>query len=100
MSVSSSAVPDDTEPARFTDLDHVDHFTDLDYVPLPDELPAGQRWSTWDDIGIVAGPEPWPDWANADTVNARAPVIRREAYLFFMGWDPLGWCGCVEEWLL
>ena len=24
--------------------------------------PAGQRWSTWDDIGIVAGPEPWPDW--------------------------------------
>ena len=22
----------------------------------------GQRWSTWDDIGILAGPEPWPDW--------------------------------------
>jgi RIO kinase 1 len=65
MSVSSSAVPDDTEPAPFTDLDHFtdpDHFTDLDYVTLPDELPAGQRWSTWDDIGIVAGPEPWPDW--------------------------------------
>ena len=37
-------------------------FTDLEYVPLPDELPPGQRWSTWDDIGIVAGPDPWPDW--------------------------------------
>ena len=34
----------------------------FDYTPLPDELPPGQRWSTWDDIGIVAGPEPWPDW--------------------------------------
>jgi RIO kinase 1 len=26
------------------------------------ELEAHQRWSTWDDIGILAGPEPWPDW--------------------------------------
>ena len=33
----------------------------LVYV-APDELEPGQRWSTWDDIGIVAGPEPWPDW--------------------------------------
>ena len=30
--------------------------------PVDDELGAGQRWSTWDDIGILAGPEPWPDW--------------------------------------
>lgn len=59
MSVFSSATSDDTEPASLTDLHP---FTDLAYVPLPDELPAGQRWSTWDDIGIVAGPEPWPDW--------------------------------------
>ena len=29
---------------------------------VDDELGAGQRWSTWDDIGILAGPEPWPDW--------------------------------------
>jgi RIO kinase 1 len=28
----------------------------------PDELAPGQRWSTWDDIGVLAGPEPWPDW--------------------------------------
>ncbi|HEY0240942.1 MAG TPA: serine/threonine protein kinase, partial [Friedmanniella sp.] len=28
----------------------------------PDALDPGQRWSTWDDIGVLAGPEPWPDW--------------------------------------
>lgn len=27
-----------------------------------DDLAPGQRWSTWDDIGVLAGPEPWPDW--------------------------------------
>jgi RIO kinase 1 len=27
-----------------------------------DDLGPGQRWSTWDDIGVLAGPEPWPDW--------------------------------------
>jgi RIO kinase 1 len=32
------------------------------YDPVDDELGTGQRWSTWDDIGILAGPEPWPDW--------------------------------------
>ncbi len=31
------------------------------YTPL-DDLDAHQRWSTWDDIGVLAGPEPWPDW--------------------------------------
>jgi RIO kinase 1 len=33
----------------------------LVYV-APDDLEPGQRWSTWDDIGILAGPEPWPEW--------------------------------------
>jgi RIO kinase 1 len=28
----------------------------------PQALRPDQRWSTWDDIGIVAGPEPWPEW--------------------------------------
>ena len=32
------------------------------FAPVTEELPAGQRWSTWDDIGVSAGPEPWPDW--------------------------------------
>ncbi len=31
------------------------------YRPL-DDLDVHQRWSTWDDIGVLAGPEPWPDW--------------------------------------
>lgn len=33
-----------------------------DFVPVDDDLPTGQRWSTWDVIGVSAGPEPWPDW--------------------------------------
>ena len=28
----------------------------------PDAPTEGERWSTWDAIGISAGPEPWPDW--------------------------------------
>jgi len=31
------------------------------FVP-PAELGPFQRWSTWDDIGVLAGPEPRPDW--------------------------------------
>lgn len=45
----ADASADATEPLAF-------------FTPVDDELPAGQRWSTWDDIGISAGPEPWPDW--------------------------------------
>ncbi len=37
-------------------------FTPFTFDPVNDELGAGERWSTWDDIGILAGPEPWPDW--------------------------------------
>ena len=37
-------------------------FTPFTFDPVDDELGADQRWSTWDDIGILAGPEPWPDW--------------------------------------
>jgi RIO kinase 1 len=36
-----------------------DHF--FPYVPV-DDLDEHQRWSTWDDIGVLAGPQPWPDW--------------------------------------
>lgn len=45
--------------ASFTDPHGL--FPDF-FTPVVDELPAGQRWSTWDDIGVSAGPEPWPDW--------------------------------------
>jgi RIO kinase 1 len=33
----------------------------LTYVE-PAELAPHQRWSTWDEIGVLAGPEPFPDW--------------------------------------
>ncbi|HET9649995.1 MAG TPA: RIO1 family regulatory kinase/ATPase [Microlunatus sp.] len=33
----------------------------FDYVETADLQPH-QRWSTWDEIGVLAGPEPWPDW--------------------------------------
>ncbi|MET0694036.1 MAG: RIO1 family regulatory kinase/ATPase [Propionibacteriaceae bacterium] len=50
MSNPELALPDDTfASAPFS------------YVPTQ-ELGPRQRWSTWDDIGILAGPEPWPDW--------------------------------------
>jgi RIO kinase 1 len=42
------------------DTDSYDSF--FRFAPVADELPPGQRWSTWDDIGVSAGPEPWPDW--------------------------------------
>ncbi len=31
------------------------------FTPVREPEP-GQRWSTWDDIGVTAGPEPRPDW--------------------------------------
>lgn len=36
------------------------------YVPPP-ELAEGQRWSTWDDIGVLTGPEPYPEWLITDS---------------------------------
>ncbi len=36
-------------------------FPDFTYVATED-LADGQRWSTWDEIGVRAGPEPWPSW--------------------------------------
>jgi RIO kinase 1 len=49
-------------PHDLTTAAELDPFaTPLAYVET-DELAPGQRWSTWDDIGILAGPEPWPDW--------------------------------------
>jgi len=46
-----------SEPLSVSPFDLPFTFTEVD-----DELDPGQRWSTWDDIGILAGPEPWPDW--------------------------------------
>jgi RIO kinase 1 len=45
-------------PAADHGLPFPEHVT---YVET-DDLDPGQRWSTWDDIGVLAGPEPWPHW--------------------------------------
>src|SRR6187431_2279039 len=43
--------------------EHGFQFADLPFTfAAVDDLAPGQRWSTWDDIGITAGPEPRPDW--------------------------------------
>jgi RIO kinase 1 len=59
----------------------------LDYV-APDELGPGQRWSTWDDIGVLAGPEPWPDWVITSdaAVDTELGVLKtgKEADVFLL----------------
>ena len=53
-----------------------------------DELGPGQRWSTWDDIGVLAGPEPWPDWlVTADAaVDTELGILKtgKEADVFLL----------------
>jgi RIO kinase 1 len=57
------------------------------YVPVA-ELGPRQRWSTWDDIGILAGPEPWPDWViTADAaVDTELGILKtgKEADVFLL----------------
>jgi RIO kinase 1 len=59
----------------------------LSYEPPP-ELRPDQRWSTWDDIGILAGPEPWPDWViTADAaVDTELGILKtgKEADVFLL----------------
>ncbi len=59
----------------------------IDYVP-PDEPGEGQRWSTWDDIGVLAGPEPWPDWViTADAaIDTELGILKtgKEADVFLL----------------
>jgi RIO kinase 1 len=57
------------------------------FVPLAD-LPEGQRWSTWDDIGITAGPQPWPDWLITDSaaIDTELGILKtgKEADVFLL----------------
>ena len=59
----------------------------LTYVAAPEPGP-GQRWSTWDDIGILAGPEPWPDWlVTADAaIDTELGILKsgKEADVFLL----------------
>jgi RIO kinase 1 len=57
------------------------------FIPLAD-LPEGQRWSTWDDIGITAGPQPWPDWVITESaaVDTELGILKtgKEADVFLL----------------
>jgi RIO kinase 1 len=59
----------------------------LSYVAAPEPGP-GQRWSNWDDIGILAGPEPWPDWlVTADAaIDTELGILKsgKEADVFLL----------------
>ena len=53
-----------------------------------DDLPPGQRWSTWDEIGILAGPEPWPDWVITESaaIDTELGILKtgKEADVFLL----------------
>jgi RIO kinase 1 len=63
-----------------------------DPTPFPyvetDDLDPDQRWSTWDDIGVLAGPEPWPDWlvTSDAAVDTELGVLKtgKEADVFLL----------------
>ncbi len=54
----------------------------------PDELGPGRRWSTWDDIGVLAGPEPRPAWVVTSdaAVDTELGVLKtgKEADVFLL----------------
>ncbi len=54
----------------------------------PPDLQRGQRWSTWDDIGVLAGPAPWPEWViTADgAVDTELGILKtgKEADVFLL----------------
>jgi RIO kinase 1 len=54
----------------------------------PAELEPGQRWSTWDEIGVLAGPEPFPDWViTADAaIDTELGILKsgKEADVFLL----------------
>ncbi|GAA1435606.1 RIO kinase 1 [Microlunatus lacustris] len=63
--MSDPAAPGARDLAATPDPLHLETGADLlapEFVPLDDDLGPGRRWSTWDDIGVLAGPRPWPDW--------------------------------------
>ena len=65
-----------------------DEFTD-DFYVAPDELGAGQRWSTWGEFDIAArGPKPWPDWLITDdgAIDTELGILKtgKEADVFLL----------------
>jgi len=63
--MSDPAAPGAHDLAATPDPLHLETGADVlapEFVPLDDDLGPSRRWSTWDDVGVLAGPEPWPDW--------------------------------------
>jgi RIO kinase 1 len=81
-----TAVPEPAPRADRTtpDLTGVEPLT---YVP-PDEVGPHQRWSTWDDIGVLAGPQPWPGWVVTEdaAVDTELGILKtgKEADVFLL----------------
>ncbi|MGO1972738.1 MAG: serine protein kinase RIO [Propionibacteriaceae bacterium] len=52
------------------------------------ELDPDQRWSTWDDIGILAGPDPLPDWVVTEdaAIDTELGILKtgKEAEVFLL----------------
>ena len=77
MSPSPAAQP--SEPSRFT----------LEFTVYDDDLPDGQRWSTFLDVEpLCRGPEPRPDWVVADrgAIDTELGVLKtgKEADVFLL----------------
>ena len=65
-----------------------DPFSAFTFVPT-DDLPDGQRWSTWGDFDIAArGPKPWPAWViTADAaIDTELGILKtgKEADVFLL----------------
>jgi RIO kinase 1 len=60
----------------------------FEFELLDDDLGPGQRWSTWDDIGITAGPEPWPAWVITESaaIDTELGILKtgKEADVFLL----------------
>jgi RIO kinase 1 len=58
------------------------------FVEVDERLEPHQRWSTWDDIGVLAGPEPWPDWLVTESaaVDTELGILKtgKEADVFLL----------------
>ncbi len=74
-----------TDPSRTTPA--ADPFSDLGWTATV-ELDADQRWSTYDVPGVLAGPDPVPDWVVTDdgAIDTELGILKsgKEADVFLL----------------
>lgn len=87
MSDHPPASQDSSPRGGTTPLQPPDKRYSFSFLPLAD-LPEGQRWSTWDEIGITAGPQPWPDWLITESaaIDTELGILKtgKEADVFLL----------------